>query len=352
MNPADLIKRYSIASSMSATDEYAANVEAINFSLRKELFLHTRFKQAMLQIAELHAYSQHNSVGGGLLITGPSGVGKTTILQQYLQNFPRQQEKYITIIPVLHVVTPASPTVKSLAESILIALGDPLARRGSAEEKTFRIYQLLKSCQVELLLIDEFQHCYYAHSIVEYRRVADWLKNVISISGAAVVLLGLEEAEMVIASNEQLARRFSARLHITAFRFEHQEDFQEFRAVLKGYQQSLVIQPEEPLFEANLARRFLVASHGLIDYVRKILEGATVVAGCAGLPKLDLTTYAAAFRKDVWPSVPDRLNPFHLESPLRKLDRPGEPYHLCGKHHAIGSPLARRSISKPVRQGD
>lgn len=347
MSPLEIIRRYS---PMQAHAD--AGIDAFRFSLRQDLFLHTRFKQAMLQIAELHAYSQHNRVGGGLLLTGPSGVGKSTILQQYLQNFPRQEDKSITKIPVLHVSIPSSPTVKNMAETILIALHDPLARRGSAEEKTFRIYQLLKSCQVELLLMDEFQHCYYSHTIVEFRRVADWLKNMISISGVAVVLCGLEEAEMVVSSNEQLARRFSARLHIPAFRFENQEDFQEFRALLKGYQQSLVIPPEEPLFEANLARRFLVASHGLIDYVRKILEGATVVAGRAGLTKLDLATYAAGFRMNIWPEVQDRLNPFHLESPLRKLDRPGEPYHLCGKHHAIGSPLARRSISKPVRQGD
>lgn len=338
MNPIDILIKYGES---PATQE-GADISLVGFSLKKTLLPHSRFRQGLRRIAWLHHYSQQNEVGGGLLLTGPSGLGKTTILQHYLELFPRVAESNRTRIPVLYVTTPASPTVKSMAEAILVALGDPMARRGSAEEKTFRIYQLLQVCQVELLLIDEFQHFCYAHSIVEFRSIADWLKNVIGLTGMGVVLCGLPEAEMVIQSNEQLARRFSTKYALTPFKLDREDDFKEFRGILKAFQAAIPLPPEEPLYEANLARRFMVASNGLLDYVRKILEGALVVAGEARCKSLDLHLYAVGFRNQVWSDVPDRLNPFHPKSPLRPLIRPGEPFYAGDKRHAIGSPLARR----------
>lgn len=348
MTPSEIISKYSNPETENIGKDGIERDLATSFSLRKTLLEHKRFKDVTINIAELHLYSKSHSVGGGLLITAPSGAGKTTLLTNYAEKFPIGKEPQKTHIPVLHVVVPSSPTAKSFAESILLALGDPLARRGSAEEKTFRIYKLLKACEVEILLIDESQHFYYTHTAVEFRRLSDWLKNMISISGLAVVMFGLEETEMVMFSNEQLARRFSTRIHISPFNLNDEEDFKEFRAVLKAFQQLLPIPVEEPLYGANIARRFLVASNGLLDYVRKILEGSVVVASRAGLRSLDLTTYAAAFRNNVWPQVPDRRNPFHPESPLHSLDRAGEPFYAGEKRNAMGSPLARRHIQKPT----
>jgi DNA transposition AAA+ family ATPase len=318
------------------------NAELVGFSLRNKLLPHSRFKHAIAEIAQLHHYSKQNEVGGGLVITGPSGVGKTTILNHYLAMFPRVHEAQKTRIPVLRVTTPASPTVRSMAEAILIALGANSASRGSAEERTLRIYNLLKVCEVELILIDEFQHFYYAHSIVEFRRISDWLKNLISLSGLAVILCGLPETEAVVKSNEQLNRRFSSKLALTPFSLEDEVDFTEFRSALKEFQGSLPMTVEVPLFEANLARRFLIGGGGLLDYVRKILEGSVSIATHAGHQSLDLGAYQAGFRKEVWSDVPDRLNPFHQDSPLRMLDRVGEPFYNADRRNAIGSPLARR----------
>jgi len=348
MKPIDILIQYGES---SATLD-PADISMVGFSLKKMLFPHSRFKEALRRIARLHNYSQQNEVGGGLLITGPSGFGKTTILQHYLELFPRVVELNHTRIPVLYVTTPASPTVKSMAEAILVALGDPIARRGSAEEKTFRIYQLLQACQVELLMIDEFQHFCYAHSIVEFRSITDWLKNVISLTGMGVVLCGLPEAEMVIQSNEQLARRFSTKYALTPFDVAQEGEFKEFRGILKSFQAAIPLPTEEPLYEANLARRFLIASNGLLDYVRKILEGAVEVAGDAQRDSLDIDLYAAGFRKQVWSDVPDRLNPFYPKSPLRPLIRPGEPFHAGDKRHAIGSPLARRMHNSRGNEGE
>lgn len=343
MNPLSILKSFNQATPSSEGDLGL-------FSLRGEILQHRRLREVICLIAELHQYSLENVVGGGLLVSGPSGVGKTSLLRSYAGWFPADHQGKVSTYRVLSITTPSSPTVKSLAEAILVALGDPMARKGSAEEKTFRIYKLLAACNVELLIIDEFQHFYYTHSVIEFRRISDWLKNLISLSGLAVVLAGLPESEVVIKSNEQLNRRFSSRYYLSGFTGLDPDDFDEFRAILKVFDAKLPIRPLRPLHEANLARRFLVASNGLLDYVRKILETSVAVASSAAMPTLDLPIYALAFRRSVSADISDRLNPFHPESPLRILNKQGEPFYSPEFSNGIGSPLARRSISAFIKK--
>lgn len=336
MKPLDIIKKYS-------GETAGKNIDfTTGFSLPRSLLEHTRVKVVMRAIAEIHHYSQRNQKGKGLLILGPSGVGKSSFLNHYCSFSPPVLESQLTRIPVLLVVTPSTPTVGSIAEAILTAMKDPLAQRGTVEAKTARIYQLFAICKVELLMIDEFQHFFYARSSLDFRRITDWLKNFIIETKVAVVLSGLPESEIVVKSNFQIERRFTSKCVITPFQIDSSEDFSEFRGLLGAFQKALPLPVETPLYEANMARRFMVASNGLLDYVHKILEGAVSIAGAAGHKSLDLPVFAAGFKKEVWADVGDRLNPFHPESPLRQLNRQDEPFYFSQKLNTIGSSLARR----------
>lgn len=355
MTPLEIINIFAPSSKVQAQMGSITLEEALSFSLSKTLLTHTRFNQAITQIAELHHHCKHNSVGKGYMVFGPSGVGKSTVLKYYWKNFPIIHAKQKTIIPVLFILAPSSPSASNLAEAILLALGDPLAKRSrgrgnTGESFTNRVYELLIACEVEMILIDEVQHVSHVASIFHYRVVTDWLKNMIEKTRIPVVIFGLEASELVVKSSEQLSRRFSSQLKISAFNLNDDQDFIEFRAVMKGLQEALPLSVAEPLYEANLARRFLVASNGLIGYLSPILEEAVVVATKAGLNQLDMQTYAAAFRNNVWSLVPDRLNPFHPESPLRMLNRPGEPYCAEDKLVHIGTPLASRHINKAQKK--
>jgi len=293
-------------------------------------------------MAELHARRSRHGTGGGLLLTGPSGAGKSTIAAAYQAVFPRVHEAARTHVPVLMVTVPSSPTTRSLASAILEALGHKKAHKGTAPEKTAMIHELFAKCGVEMVLLDEFQHLFYAPTLNAFRDVTDWLKNFLEATRIGMVACGLPAAEAVVNSNEQLARRFSARIRMTPFSFETAEDFQEFRGVLKALGTSLPFPAEVPLHESNLARRFHVGSCGLFDYVIKILEGAVSATASAGLESIDLQALAAGFRNRVWRDVPERLNPFHPESLLRPLDGPGEVSHLHTRQDLVGSPVARK----------
>ena len=319
------------------------------FRLKMDPIAHRRFREGMFRLAELHHARRTYGTGGGLLITGHSGAGKSTLIEHYELLYPRLHEREGTRIPVLRVSVPSSPSAKSLAEAILVALKDPKAHRGTASEKTERILVWLERCGVELILLDEFQHLFYTSSVIAYRDVTDWLKRLISNTNIGIVACGLPEAALVVESNEQLARRFSARIQLTPFSLDDEDDFREFRGLLRSFQELLPIPVEIPLYEANLSRRMYIASYGLLDYLGKVLEGAVSVAVTARQPMIDLPVLAAGFRNRIWSAVPDRLNPFYPESILRPLDRVGEVFYLHTQHNPVGSPLARRMGLKSAK---
>jgi hypothetical protein len=331
MTPMELVQRYANS---------GASESKAGFTLRDQLFRHRRFCEITCSIAELHHYSRTNRASTGIMVVGPAGVGKTTIVSDYLAHFPRHSAGSVTQIPVLVVGTPSSPTVKSLAQAILTAMGDPVPHRGTAEEKTQRIYSFIERCHVEVMFLDEFHHFIFTDVSKHFRHVSDWLKALMNTTPLSLVLVGLQEGEAVVKANPQLCRRFSSVSRLSPFSYEDAEDFNEFRGLLKAFQESLPLPVEVNLHENNLARRFYFGSGGRLDFVRKILEGAVAVAGRAGINTLDLPIYAAGFRNQVWLVDNDRLNPFHHEAQLRPLTRPGEPFESGGYASMIGSPVA------------
>ena len=301
--------------------------EVANFTLRNEVIEHPRFTAVIREIARIHQRGRAAGVAEGMLVVAQTGSGKTTALEYYGAKFPRLIEAGITRVRVLYVETPESPSVKDLAEAILRALGDPAAAKGTTADKTLRIIRFCKECGVELLLIDEFQHFFDGRRKTECGRVSDWLKSLINKVGVPVVLAGLPRAIQVVNINPQLRRRFSTPYYMEPFAFTTKSDQTEFRAVLKSMQARLPTGSVD-ISEANLARRFYFASHGLFDYVVKIIDDAASRGGTGPGGMLSMADYARAFKSAVWADAPDQLNPFFEKATLRLLTQPLEPFDI------------------------
>lgn len=129
------------------------------FRFVMEPLQHRRFGDAFAEISGLHEGSRRYGSGGGLLLMGPSGSGKSRLLEAYEKRFPRQHGRSATTVPVLRLSVPPSPTSKSLAESILYELGDPGAHRGSGTQKTNRVYELFRPLQeaFEVWLVEQWK---------------------------------------------------------------------------------------------------------------------------------------------------------------------------------------------------
>jgi hypothetical protein len=312
-----------------------------NFTLRSQRIYYAVFSEAIRRISRLHDRGINAGTAEGLLIIGQSGGGKTAIADFYVSKFPRVQSETGLTIPVLRVDTPESPSVKTFAQQILIALGDPAADRGTAETKTQRLIVLLEKCKVQLLIVDEFQHFFDGHRASEARRITDWLKNLLNRVRIPVVLFGLPRSIVVLRLNPQLRRRFASPHYLRPFSLADGE-FAELRSVLKTFH-DLIKVPCVPLHDVDVARRFFYASNGLIDYVVKVLDEAVSTSCLKEGERLDLPHFARAFKSVVWGDVPPRLNPFSNDAIHRPLIKRGEPFDNWDDPKAYSSSTVRSS---------
>ena len=188
------------------------------FSLRHHFILSPQAERALTRLAEVHGDTRRTGTSKGLVIQGPSGVGKSTLVKEYVRELESVKKTEAGHRSVLIVEIPSSPTKKNLATAMLTAMKDPYAdsRTHSAETKFSRIILLLRSLAVEVVVLDEAQH------LVDYKRnaayeAADWIKSLMNETGITFVLVGLKRTEGLLWANEQLRRRFSATVDYNRF---------------------------------------------------------------------------------------------------------------------------------------
>ena len=243
-------------------------------------------------------------------IVGESGSGKTTIISYFTNLHPRVDHRWGVEQPVLLAKVPARPTVKSLAETLLYKLGDPLWSRGNTVSKSIRLRELLKHCRVRLLALDEFQHFVDVRQASIPNDVADWLKEQVEEAKLAIVVLGLERCLEVLRQNEQLRRRFGANVRVGAFRWDNKEERTVYRAFLRAVQEQLPEFSMPALSDVEMAFRMHYGSCGLIGYTMKIIRGAARIASSLPAPNITLEILAQSYAVNVWAERLDDPNPF------------------------------------------
>lgn len=295
---------------------------------RSRLVRYPVFEDAMRAIECCHFVGRHMlEEPDCLLITGVSGCGKSTLRKAYTARYPREELEDRTVIPVLGLELPSAPTVKNVAERILMAMGDPYADKGSAESKTARIITLFRECRVEIAMLDEFQQ--FADNSggkIEYK-VADWLKQLINATRVPFVLLGLPRCTSILEVNEQLRRRFLPRIHLEPFSIERRNNLLTFASVLKTLDERLPFEAPSAIAKPSAVEPMFYATHGLIDYLMKLVSEALRIALLGGRETVDMEILGKAFRSGIWAGADKESNPFSPTFVKRALTRRGEPFY-------------------------
>jgi GTPase SAR1 family protein len=289
-----------------------------------------------------------------LLITGASGAGKTRLCERYVKDFPRRRVekqtedgiKRVTIVPVLFVTCPTKATEKSLAEILLRELGDSEAHKGTLTTQTLRFCSLAKECEVELIIIDEFQHLWDRDGEVIRRNVANYVKEIIIRTGKPMILVGMPSSKEILDDNPQLNRRFK-RASLDPLMWDptpqkgSEKPVSEFKAFLSLLDDGLPLKRSN-LADETIAKAFHDATGGVVDRIMRIIHMATAIALEDGLEKLDMKILSEAYEIEFRPESPED-NPF---GPC--FTAPRNPFTNEGsKEHAVSRRVKPKAPKRP-----
>lgn len=149
----------------------------------------------------------------GLLVTGPTGSGKTTGIEQYVAHLIRQGAYAEGLTPLLYLRLRKKVTVMKLLRAILAKFGDRYASKRDEDELVEQVRNCIKRAGVEVIVIDECQHL--RNKSTNNLEVTDQLKTFLDDCISPVVFVGVEEAQGMFDENLQLAGRCAEPVKLT-----------------------------------------------------------------------------------------------------------------------------------------
>ncbi|MEK4479974.1 TniB family NTP-binding protein [Paenibacillus sp. FSL R5-0876] len=287
--------------------EYKKRLEHV----KKIVVEHPQYQEVYEEIEEVHIISRESVQASHLYVYGLTGVGKTTIVKQYTDNFCRQLTETGTIITALYVkVPPRLKTPKALASKILGEMGDLFANSGTDEEMGRRIIQYARECQLELIILDEFQHLIDRETHNVLATASDWLKLLTEELNIPVILCGLPESNAIFEYNEQLDGRYPRRILLEPFGFGDKVQQKQFRIFLKTLDEGLPFSEISNLSDPSLASKMHYVTEGVPRYVKDILIEATKLSLKRGLDQINEDSLHDAFHRITRSNQIHAINPF------------------------------------------
>lgn len=230
------------------------------------------------QMMEFHSWLEGKRLARqSCRVVGESRTGKTISCNTYRYKCQVSQKPgEAPIIPVVYWHCREKLSVSSLFVGLLETL-QYQATRGRIPELRERVYHVLRSCQVEMIIFDEAQRA-TAQAMSEIRDISDMLE-------IAVVLVGTDRLNAVIQRDEQVLYRFLA-----SYRFSRldSEEIQEMTALWEEH----VLQLPQPsnLTSAKAQQLLLQATRGYIGVLDQILCEAAIRTLQQGKDHIELPT--------------------------------------------------------------
>lgn len=250
----------------------------------------------------------------GLRVLGPTGAGKSTAADAYVDLVQRLRPRTTTFVPVLKIDLERGSTSKKLMMSILDKFGDPYASHGNELVLKRRAFACIERFGTELLIVDEVQHLNFRNGLKN--DVTDTLKGMLDGGVVPMVFLGTMEAEQMFQRNLQLNGRLLAPFDLLPLDERNADDrrlFAVFVAKLEAAILDCNVLPEPShLGLAGLLPALFEVSQGVVGRVSRLFQVAMEIAIRRGASRLE--AYDLALAVDRW-AIPQS---FVKSNPIRR----------------------------------
>ena len=226
----------------------------------------------------------------GLIVSGPSGTGKSTSITQlgkmHQIGTERRAPGGTGRIPVVYIIVPPAATPKMLAIEMAAFLGLPLSTRESQHTITQAVSGVLRKVGCSLILVDE------VHRLDLRTRTgaaaSDQLKYFFDSISATFVYAGLDLAENGMFSGmrgRQIAGRFIS-LTTSAFGYATPGQRTDWAKLVATMEQSLRLHRHQPGALLDLAPYLHQRTGGMIGSLDQLIHEAANDAISDGTEKI------------------------------------------------------------------
>lgn len=254
-------------------------------SLRPETneFLSVKFETpdiTLIQgaITESHA-SHHSGCVQGMHLIGESGTGKSYIITDYCDDYPRYYENGQEIVPVLYVSLHEKVTTRAFLKRIFRTLTGQKKVNGDEEDLQAMLGGRLSASQTEVIFIDETQHLTRETSSVSTQHAADAIKSLMDLTGIPIICIGVDRSlELLMGKSKfkkekQLKRRNRRMYSLIAYECGSEN----WSDLMSYYQSSLNC--NDDLTSEDMLKRMHVATHGLFGNLTPLFKEAIQITG-------------------------------------------------------------------------
>lgn len=233
--------------------------------------------------------------GTGLVIMGPTGVGKSRALERFFKKHPvlAGYQDPASHSPLLSVSAPSPCTSMQLARVILRTSGYPIERDLPAHRLWEMVWERMDLLRRFVLHLDEFQHVVQYMSDKDKQEVANTLKHAMYGRRISLIISGVDALRSFIEFDEQLLRRVAVK-HFAPLDTDTIPDLQ--RAV-EDYARAagLTVNTEDDEALPDFYVRLAHAGLNAFGYAIVVTHLAIEQALKAGSPTLDREHFAQIF---------------------------------------------------------
>jgi len=206
----------------------------LNRSLLTMRIPHGNFKAAFERGQELMSLRDIGMPGSGLMVFGPSGVGKTTLTHALVA----YGHKHFGPDSVMRIQLASGATIKGMISSLLFGFGDPRSNSGTAQELSHRLKETIRARGCRMIIIDEVQH------LIPGGKASEMLKDnilntfkILDDTGVSFLLAGMESMIQLWEGDEQIRSRFQTTYFLNILVYP--KDRPTWRGIVKKYVETI-----------------------------------------------------------------------------------------------------------------
>ncbi|WP_170575235.1 TniB family NTP-binding protein [Ruegeria atlantica] len=231
----------------------------------------------MLSAVEL---ARHQT-GAIIPLLGPTRCGKTDLLHDLQDALKRTTQGPGKTVPSPNFgleTIPAKPNDLDLYRTMLRSFGYSYGPRERIGDLRTRLIQNVRDEGLEIIALDECNHCAETGANLSARATGDHFKRLIDDAGVILILAGLPKFQKIIDENEQFRERSLKTVHILPYSWSGEDDRMAYSEAVFGIFDLLgQCDVKIDFDDEEMAVRLYGLSGGRVGQVLRILKGASAI---------------------------------------------------------------------------